>query len=135
VGVAEWVAAAAIKDLQRRKKTQVQVGGQPVALFLVGGRVFALHDTCIHEERSLSKGAILRGRVVCPGHQWQFDLDTGWVEDQEKCQPTYDVKVEDDTVYINPERRIRIPSSADGGPNEASAGAGDPPVGSMIGTQ
>jgi nitrite reductase (NADH) small subunit len=134
VGVAEWVAAATMKDLQRRKKTQVQVQGQPVALFLVGDRVFALHDTCIHEERSLSKGAILRGRVVCPGHQWQFDLETGWVEDQEKCQPTYDVKVEDDTVYINPERRIRIGESADAG-SDAPAGAGDPPVSSMIGSQ
>lgn len=132
--MAEWVAAAAMKDLQRRKKTQVQVQGQPVALFLVGDRVFALHDTCIHEERSLSKGAILRGRVVCPGHQWQFDLETGWVEDQEKCQPTYDVKVEDDTVYINPERRIRVGESPDAGSDDAPAGAGDPPVSSMIGS-
>lgn len=101
----DWVAVAGIKELQRRKKTQVQVAGEPVALFLVKERVFALHDTCIHEQRSLSKGAILGRRVVCPGHQWQFDLETGWVEEEERCQPTYEVKVESDTVYVWPERR------------------------------
>jgi nitrite reductase (NADH) small subunit len=111
--VGQWVAAAALKDLQRRKKTLVQVEGEDVALFLVGDRVFALHDTCMHEQRSLSKGAILRGRVVCPGHQWQFDLETGWVEDQERCQPTYDVKVEGETVFVNPARRLLVESVDD----------------------
>lgn len=111
--MAEWVAAVALKDLQRRKKTSVKVEGEDVALFLVGDRVFALHDVCIHEQRSLSKGAILRDRVVCPGHQWQFELETGWVEDQERCQPTYAVKVEGDTVFVNPARRLLVESAND----------------------
>jgi nitrite reductase (NADH) small subunit len=108
--VAEWVEVATLKDLSRRKKKLVSVNGQPIALFYVNDRVYALQDTCIHQERSLSKGAVLRGRVVCPGHQWSFDLETGWVEDQEECQPTYDVRVEDDTVYVNPTRRVLVDS-------------------------
>ncbi len=106
--MADWVPVAAVKDLQRRKKGLVQVGGESIALFMVGDRVFALRDTCIHEQRSLSKGALLRGRIVCPGHQWQFDLETGWVEEQGRCQPTYDVKVEDGTVYVVPVPRVRV---------------------------
>ena len=103
-----WVPVAKVIDLQRRKKTLVQAGGEAIALFMVGENVYALRDICIHEQRSLSKGAILRGRVVCPGHQWQFDLETGWVEEQERCQPTYDVKVEEGTVYVDPTPRIRV---------------------------
>lgn len=106
--MADWVPVTAVKDLQRRKKNLVQAGGESIALFMVRDRVFALRDICIHEERSLSKGAVLRDRVVCPGHQWQFDLETGWVEEQERCQPTYDVKVEDGTVYVVPVPRIRV---------------------------
>lgn len=109
--MADWVAVAAVKDLQRRKKNLVQADGESIALFMVGGRVFALRDICIHEQRSLSKGAILRDRVVCPGHQWQFDLETGWVEEQERCQPSYDVKVQDGTVYVCPVPRIRVPEA------------------------
>lgn len=108
--MSEWVAVTVLKDLQRRKKTRVEVAGEPVALFWAGEKVFALHDVCIHEERSLSKGAVLKGRVVCPGHQWQFDLATGWVEEQERCQPTFDVKVEGDTVYVSPVARIQVAS-------------------------
>lgn len=106
--MADWVPVAAVRDLQRRKKSLVMADGESIALFMVGDRVFALRDVCIHEQRSLSKGAILRGRVVCPGHQWQFDLETGWVEEQERCQPTYDVKVEDGTVYVVPVPRTRV---------------------------
>ncbi|MGH3451395.1 MAG: Rieske (2Fe-2S) protein, partial [Haloechinothrix sp.] len=68
--MAEWVEAATLKELTRHKKKLVTVGGEQVALFLVDGRVYALHDICIHKERSLSKGTLLRGRVICPGHQW-----------------------------------------------------------------
>lgn len=106
--MADWVPVADVKDLQRRKKRLVRAGGESIALFMVGERVFALRDVCIHEERSLSNGAVLRGRVVCPGHQWQFDLETGWVEEQGRCQPTYDVKVQDGTVYVVPVPRIRV---------------------------
>ena len=104
----EWVQVATIKDLARHKKKLVSVAGQPVALFYVNQKVYALHDTCIHQERSLSKGAVLRGRVICPGHQWAFDLETGWVAAEERCQPTYDVRVEDDNVYVSTERRVLV---------------------------
>lgn len=96
----EWLAVAQLSELARRKKTQVDVEGEPVALFLVGSRVFALADTCIHKQRSLSKGVLLNDRIVCPGHQWEFDPATGYVEDQDRYQPTYDVRVEGDTVYV-----------------------------------
>ena len=43
--------------------------------------------------------------MICPGHQWQFDLETGYEEDQDRCQPTYEVRVEDNTVYVNPRAR------------------------------
>ena len=33
-------------------------------------RYIAFADTCIHQERSLFKGTLLNGKVICPGHQW-----------------------------------------------------------------
>ena len=105
--MADWLAVAELSELTRRKKKQVDVNGVPVALFLVGTDVYALADTCIHKQRSLSKGTVLHGRIICPGHQWRFDPATGWVEEQQQCQPTYDVLVENDKVYVSPVRRIR----------------------------
>ncbi len=111
----EWVQVADLAELARRKRKLVMVGGEDIALFLIDGQVYALRDTCIHKQRSLSKGVVLRGRVICPGHQWAFDPATGQVDDQEQCQPTYDVLVENDKVYVGPARRLGGTGRATGG--------------------
>lgn len=103
----EWVQVADLAELARRKRKLVAVDGENIALFMIDGAVYALHDVCVHKQRSLSKGAVLRGRVICPGHQWSFDPATGWEQEQQECQPTYDVLVENDKVYVNPVRRLR----------------------------
>lgn len=95
-----WVHVAEFKDLARRKRKQVTVGTCPVALFLVDGEVFAVDDTCIHQERSLAKGTLLGGQVICPGHQWKFDPRTGEAEDQTGRLATYAVQVTEEGAVL-----------------------------------
>lgn len=118
----EWVLVAELSELARRKRKQVLVSGTPIALFLVDGRVFALHDVCVHKQRSLSKGTVLHGRIICPGHQWSFDPATGEAADQAGCQPTYDVRVDDGKIYVNP--RPRIGRTATGAVSHPARAAG-----------
>ncbi|AWB93166.1 Rieske (2Fe-2S) protein [Aeromicrobium chenweiae] len=100
--MSDWHAVATIKDLAARKKKSVEVAGTPVALFYINGHVYAMNDICIHEQRQLSKGALLFGKVICPGHQWKFDPATGEPEDQDGCQPTYPVRTDDDgTIHVS----------------------------------
>lgn len=99
-----WHEVASLKDLQARRRLSVDVEGTAVALFWIDGTVYALNDICIHEQRQLSKGAILFGKVVCPGHQWKFDPATGEPEDQDGCQPTYPVQVLGDAIAVSLER-------------------------------
>ena len=99
-----WVHVAEFKDLARRKRKQVTVGSCPVALFLVDDEVFAVDDTCIHQERSLAKGTLLAGQVICPGHQWKFDPRTGEAEGQDGRLATYAVQVtEEGAVLVDPQ--------------------------------
>lgn len=67
----------------------VDVGEKRIALFRQGGEVFALEETCPHRGGPLHDGAVDRGVVMCPWHQWQFDLRTG-------CSP------------VNPLSRVRV---------------------------
>jgi nitrite reductase (NADH) small subunit len=108
----EWVAVATTRDLERRRKLRVEIDGVAIALFQAQGRVYAFADLCVHQERSLFKGTLLHGRVICPGHQWRFDLETGYEENQDRCQPTYPVRVEADTVYVDPTPRVSVPVPA-----------------------
>jgi nitrite reductase/ring-hydroxylating ferredoxin subunit len=96
--VTQWLEVAKLRDLEARKKLAVAVGDTVIALFSIKGAVYALADTCVHEQRQLSKGAILFGKVVCPGHQWKFDPATGEADGQDRCQPVYPVRVDDDGV-------------------------------------
>ncbi len=101
----EWVEVAALRDLARRGRTLVTVGDERIGLFMIDGTVYALRDVCVHKQRSLTKGTILRGRVICPGHQWAFDPATGRADGQDRCQPTYEVRVEDGAVFVDPRPR------------------------------
>jgi nitrite reductase/ring-hydroxylating ferredoxin subunit len=110
-----WVHVAELKDVARRKRKQVEVAGCPIALFLVDDEVFAVDDTCIHQEKSLSKGTILNGQVICPGHQWRFDPRTGEPQDQDGKLATYPVQVtEEGAVLVDPNPATpRVPTTAE----------------------
>lgn len=106
----DWLQVAELAELKRANRKKVMVAGIPVVLFLIGGRVFALRDACVHKQRPLSRGTVLHGKVVCPGHQWKFDPETGRAEDRDECQPVYTVRVDGGHVYLNP--RERVPDTA-----------------------
>jgi nitrite reductase (NADH) small subunit len=96
-----WTRLITVRELGRHRKLRIEAGGTAIALFRAGDRLYAFRDLCVHQDRSLAKGTLLHGRVICPGHQWAFDLDTGYERDQDRCQPTYPVKVEDEVVYVD----------------------------------
>lgn len=98
-----WVEAGTTQELARTRKKLVEAAERQIAVFWHDGRPHALANVCIHRQRQLVNGVILNGRIVCPGHQWAFDLDTGWCRERERCQPTHAVRVDGDVVYVDTE--------------------------------
>ncbi len=58
-------------------RTLVPFAGREVALFDVGGVVYALDNCCPHRGGPLSEGDLQGSVVYCPLHAWDFDLKTG----------------------------------------------------------
>lgn len=102
-----WVDVAALDELRRRRKVVVPHGDGEILVLLHDGAVHAFDNHCIHRQRELAKGVVLNGRLVCPGHQWAFDLTTGWEATKGECQPTYTVKIEGDRVLLDLGSRAR----------------------------
>lgn len=96
-----WLDVGAEAELRRRRKIVVPNGDCDILVLLHDGQVHAFDNRCIHRERELSKGVVLNGRLVCPGHQWAFELGTGWEAVKGECQPTFAVKVEDGRVLVD----------------------------------
>jgi 3-phenylpropionate/trans-cinnamate dioxygenase ferredoxin subunit len=91
---------AAARDLPPGSRKLVDVAGRTLAIFNVGGELFALLDRCPHQGGSLCGGILIgllessdpgqysytrRDEILrCPWHGWEFDLRTG----QSYCEPS-----------------------------------------------
>ncbi|HEX9761989.1 MAG TPA: bifunctional 3-phenylpropionate/cinnamic acid dioxygenase ferredoxin subunit [Acidimicrobiia bacterium] len=96
------LAIADFDSLPRENGVRVVIGEHRIAMFRVGDEVFAIGDTCSHAEASLSEGEVFDGAVECPRHGSEFDLRTGKATTLPATTPvpTYEVSVEDGTVYL-----------------------------------
>lgn len=75
----------------------------PIALVHTeDGQVFAVDDTCTHQNASLSDGWLEGCILECPLHGGRFDLRTGEPEDLPVTRPvgTHQVRVVDGEVYL-----------------------------------
>jgi len=93
-------AVAALADVQTAGKLVVDIDGVEILLLLHEERIVALANRCIHRDRELSQGFLLKGRVVCPGHQWSFALDDGFCKERDRTQPVFETRVVDGTVEV-----------------------------------
>lgn len=76
--------------------------GTGILLCLVDDQVFAVHDTCTHEDISLSLGVLCEHRLRCPLHGSQFDIRTGKVLDEpaETDLATFDISIVEGWVCL-----------------------------------
>ena len=80
----------------------VEFGEERVALFNVGGEVYAIADSCTHVGGPLSEGSVQGTVVTCPLHGATFDLTTGNVTGPPAGSPVkcYQVRLEGDEIQI-----------------------------------
>jgi nitrite reductase/ring-hydroxylating ferredoxin subunit len=101
-----FVAVAAASSVAPGAMKWVVVHRERVLLANVDGEFYALRDACGHRQEPLSKGT-LEGHVVeCPLHFATFDVRTGKLLSGPVAEdvPTYEVEVNDDTVYVKRSR-------------------------------
>jgi 3-phenylpropionate/trans-cinnamate dioxygenase ferredoxin subunit len=71
----------------------------PIAVFRIdSGEVFAIDDTCTHQDASLAEGWLEDDGVECPLHASRFNLRTGAVESPPAKLPvrTHEVVIDAD---------------------------------------
>lgn len=103
----------------------VQIGRAEVGVIRADGEFHALRNQCPHDGGPVCNGKVeprLVGEwggsgerveqeysddqciISCPWHGWSFDVETGeHIGDDRYVVPTYEVVVEDGTVYVNTE--------------------------------
>lgn len=100
--MSDFRLVARLDQIPERGGLQVWIEGRPIALFRWEGRVFAVDDTCTHDDASLAEGEVRDGQVICPRHGARFDLASGRAVTLPAVVPvgTYEVRVEGEDVFV-----------------------------------
>jgi len=100
--MAEFVRVADVTEIPDPGKTLVEVDGDMVALFHVGGQFYAIDDVCTHDGGPLADGELRDHKIACPRHGAKFDIRTGAALSMPAVRATrsHDVKVEHGGVWV-----------------------------------
>ena len=99
--MAEFVKVASLSDLAPGSALTVEVNGKEIALFNVGGTVYATDNTCLHQGGPLGEGSLEGEVVTCPWHLWEYNVRTGEKLGAGSLRvATYPVKVEGSDIKV-----------------------------------
>lgn len=99
---APWTDVLAADDLPTDDVLGVEVVGRDIALYTVGGEVYATDNLCTHGHARLCLGFLEGHEIECPLHQGRFDVRDG----RASCAPAtvplrcYPVRVEGARVFV-----------------------------------
>lgn len=98
---AGFEAVCTLEEIPQMMPRRVEVGGQGVLLCRDDGEVKAVDEICPHKNKKMTYAVVHGGKIVCPHHMYEFDLDTGSCN-KRRCPPveTYEVQVVDDVIFV-----------------------------------
>ncbi|MEM7101864.1 MAG: Rieske 2Fe-2S domain-containing protein [Bacteroidota bacterium] len=95
--------ACSIEEIPEDCAKLVVLEGESIAIFKYENKISAIHNFCKHQNGPLSEGKIIDGCVTCPWHGYQYLPGNGQSPPPfEEKVSTYDVKVQDGIVWVNP---------------------------------
>lgn len=100
-GMSEFVRVAPAASISPGSARAFSIGPYEVAVFNVGGSLYALENSCPHQGGPIADGFVEGNTVVCPWHAWCFDIRTGKMTLGDFATiPRFEVRVEAGDVYV-----------------------------------
>ncbi|MCW4005226.1 MAG: Rieske (2Fe-2S) protein [Candidatus Bathyarchaeota archaeon] len=79
----------------------VRVDGEPVLLIRTKGKIYAIDNRCPHMSCGFSGGALDGDVIICPCHDWRFNLETSeYEEDPDMKLLKYEWKIKAGKIYV-----------------------------------
>ena len=89
------------KELKEGTMKQVSVEGMSVLVIKQAGQIFAIDNRCPHQGCGFSGGTLDGLVIICPCHEWRFDLKTGEYEDEPSIKLTkYEWKIKSGKIWV-----------------------------------
>jgi len=104
--VSDWHPVCPAAELAAGARAVVDADGVRVAVFNIGGELFAIEDVCTHDGGELASGTLEGDEIVCPRHGARFCVRTG----EALCAPAYEptakfpVRMENGVIEVRDDR-------------------------------
>ena len=101
-----WITVCSLSELPPGAHRVVDVDGAQVAVFNLGGELYAIEDVCTHDGGILTGGPVEGDVIVCPRHGARFCVRTGEALSAPAYEPvaTFPVRVEEGAVQVRDDR-------------------------------
>lgn len=97
-----WQLACKLSELGEGQMKMVTLNGVEILLIAREGGISAVPPMCPHMDEPLEHGMCDGKVLTCMKHLWQWDIQSGSpIGEAEAPLAMYDIKVEEDSVYIN----------------------------------
>jgi 3-phenylpropionate/trans-cinnamate dioxygenase ferredoxin subunit len=99
-----WTKAAPDGSVEPGQARVVSVGGERLVLCrLSASEVYAVEDTCSHDDGSLGQGRLEGGQIECPRHGARFDVRTGAATRMPAASPiaTFPARLADGWIEVD----------------------------------
>jgi nitrite reductase/ring-hydroxylating ferredoxin subunit len=97
----EFLSVLDESALEEGAMKMVDVDGTHVLLVKKDGQIYAVNDRCPHQGCAFSNGKLDGLVIICPCHEWRFNVKTGEYEaDPEFTLTRYESKVEGGKIWV-----------------------------------
>lgn len=103
----KWVKAAREKEVPPGTKKAVRVEGKRIVLVNLDGEIHALDNVCIHAGGPLNRGHLDGHLLICPWHDWPFDVRTGKLPHNPSLGvQRYPTRIDKGRIFVDCSREI-----------------------------
>jgi len=97
----KFIKVLKTEDLPIGKSAIILVNGQEIAVFNYKNEYYAVLNKCPHKGGPLGEGRVQEGIVICPNHEWRFELKTGnSMQNPEMKVKIFPVRIKDEKIYV-----------------------------------
>jgi len=103
----EFYSIANESELGNGARLFVEIGAQPIVVLNIQGKIFAIADSCSHDDGPLGDGEVDDHVIKCPRHGASFDIITGKVLSLPAIVdiPTFPVKIVNGEIFVGIPKR------------------------------